>query len=240
MLLGGGKGQTGSAGGPATRRSHIRTTVRVNHKIRAAQVRVIGPNGEMIGVITVSEAMQIAVRSNLDLVELSPNAEPPVCRIMDYGKFKYEVNRKEREARKHQHAAEMKEIKFHANVGDHDFDTKVGHIRGFLEKGMKVKSSLYFRGRENAHREIGFDVMKRVVKACEDVSVLDMTPKLIGNSIVMVMSARPNRPVTGGRPAAGTTAAPAAARPASPAGTPVAAPTVSTPLAPVANPDANV
>ncbi len=199
----------------------------MNHKIRAPQVRVIGPNGEMIGVITVSEAMQIAVRNNLDLVELSPNAEPPVCRIMDYGKFKYEVNRKEREARKHQHAAEMKEIKFHANVGDHDFDTKVGHIRGFLEKGMKVKSSLYFRGRENAHREIGFDVMKRVVKACEDLSVLDMTPKLIGNSIVMVMSARPSRPAAAvPRPAPAATGV--AARPAPPAGAPVVSADAST------------
>lgn len=212
----------------------------MNHKIRAPQVRVIGPNGEMIGVITVSEAMQIAVRNNLDLVELSPNAEPPVCRIMDYGKFKYEVNRKEREARKHQHAAEMKEIKFHANVGDHDFQTKVGHIRGFLEKGMKVKSSLYFRGRENAHREIGFDVMQRVVKACEDLSVLDMAPKLIGNSIVMVMSARPNRPAAAGRPA-GTAPAPRPAPAPAPAGggvPPPAAP-APTPVRPVEKPVAN-
>lgn len=184
----------------------------MNHKIRAPQVRVIDPNGNMIGVMTVGEAMQIAVRNGLDLVELSPNAEPPVCRIMDYGKFKYEQNRKERESRKHQHAAEMKEIKFHANVGEHDFDTKVSHIRGFLEKGIKVKSSLYFRGRENAHREIGFDVMQRVVKSCEDVCILDMQPKLIGNSIVMVMSPRGNRtgvskPVAAGPAAAGAPAA---------------------------------
>ena len=185
--------------------------VRVNHKIRAPQVRVIDADGNMIGVLTVGEAMQIAVRKSLDLVELSPNAEPPVCRIMDYGKFKYEQNRKEREARKHQHAADMKEIKFHANVGDHDFTTKVGHIRGFLEKGIKVKTSLYFRGRENAHREIGFDVMSRVVKACEDVCVLDMTPKLIGNSIVMVMSPRPVRPGVVPRPAAPAASAVSAA-----------------------------
>lgn len=195
----------------------------MNHKIRAPQVRVIDADGSMIGVLTVGEAMQIAVRKGLDLVELSPNAEPPVCRIMDYGKFKYEQNRKEREARKHQHAADMKEIKFHANVGDHDFETKVGHIRGFLDKGIKVKSSLYFRGRENAHREIGFDVMNRVVKACEDICMLDMTPKLIGNSIVMVMSPRPGRsggspkPVAAPAPAVAT---PAAAAPSAPAGQP--------------------
>ena len=199
----------------------------MNHKIRAPQVRVIDANGDMIGVITVGEAMQIAVRSNLDLVELSPNAEPPVCRIMDYGKFKYEQNRKEREARKHQHAAEMKEIKFHANVGEHDFDTKVGHIRGFLEDGIKVKSSLYFRGRENAHREIGFDVMTRVVKACEDVCAMDMLPKLIGNSIVMVMSPRPPKAVTTSK-----AAAPTPPRPVAPAGAAGGLP----PVAPVSGP----
>ena len=148
----------------------------------------------MVGVMTVSEAMAIAVRAGLDLVEVSPNAEPPVCRVMDFGKFKYEQARKEREARKHQHAAEMKEIKFHANVADHDFETKINHIRGFLQKGMKVKCSLYFRGRENAHRELGFDVMNRVVKVTEDTAQPDMPPKLIGSSIVMVLGPRAGKP----------------------------------------------
>lgn len=167
-------------------------------------MRLLGPSGDMIGVVSISEAMSMAVRSGLDLVEISPNAEPPVCRVMDFGKFKYEMSRKEREARKHQHAAEMKEIKFHANVADHDFQTKVNHIRGFLEKGMKVKCSLYFRGRENAHREIGFEVMTRIVKSCEDIGQTDMTPKLIGNSIVMVLSQRTAKVASkGDRDAAG-------------------------------------
>jgi translation initiation factor IF-3 len=151
---------------------------------------VIDASGNMVGVMTVGEALSQALRSGLDLVEVSPNADPPVCRIMDFGKFKYEQARKDREARKHQHATEMKEIKFHANVGDHDFQTKVNHIRGFLAKGMKVKCSLYFRGRENAHRELGFEVMQRVLKHCEDVAQPDMDPKLIGNSIVMILGAR--------------------------------------------------
>ncbi len=158
-------------------------------------MRLLDPNGDMIGVVSISEAMSMAVRSGLDLVEISPNAEPPVCRVMDFGKFKYEQSRKEREGRKHQHAAEMKEIKFHANVADHDFMTKINHIRGFLEKGMKVKCSLYFRGRENAHREIGFAVMTRVVKECEDIGQTDMVPKLIGNSIIMVLSQRTTKVV---------------------------------------------
>ncbi len=153
-------------------------------------MRLLDPNGNMIGVVSISEAMSTAVRSGLDLVEISPNAEPPVCRVMDFGKFKYEQSRKDRDARKHQHSAEMKEIKFHANVGDHDFQTKVNHILGFLEKGIKVKCSLFFRGRENAHRELGFEVMERVVKLCDDVGQPDLAPKLIGNSIVMVLSQR--------------------------------------------------
>lgn len=152
--------------------------------------------GNMAGVMTVSEAMGIAVRAGLDLVEVSPNADPPVCRVMDFGKFKYEQARKERDARKHQHAAEMKEIKFHANVGDHDFETKLNHIHGFLQKGMKVKCSLYFRGRENAHRELGFEVMNRVLKRCEECAQADMLPKLIGSSIVMVLGTRAGKPVT--------------------------------------------
>lgn len=176
--------------------------------------------GAMVGVLTISEAMQMAVRNGLDLVEVSPNAEPPVCRIMDYGKFKYEQSRKEREARKHQHSGEMKEIKFHANVAEHDFDTKVNHIRGFLGRGIKVKASLYFRGRENAHRELGFEVMNRVLKETQELSSVDMTPRLIGNSIVMVLSPRSgkshaHRPEREAAPAGGV-AAPAPQRPEAP------------------------
>ena len=169
----------------------------------------------MVGVMTVSEAMAIAVRAGLDLVEVSPNAEPPVCRVMDFGKFKYEQARKDREARKHQHAAEMKEIKFHANVAEHDFETKVSHIRGFLQKGIKVKCSLYFRGRENAHRELGFEVMNRVLKECEDVAQPDMIPKLIGSSIVMVLGPRSGKaPVRPDAPREAAAPRPASGAPA--------------------------
>ncbi len=174
--------------------------------------------------MTVSEAMSIAVKAGLDLVEVSPNAEPPVCRVMDFGKFKYEQARKEREARKHQHAAEMKEIKFHANVADHDFATKINHIRGFIEKGMKVKCSLYFRGRENAHRELGFEVINRVLKSCEDMAAPDMMPKLIGSSIVMVLGPRSGKPVGRPEPREATGVRPAGFQ--NPVVVPVANPTV--------------
>ena len=110
------------------------------------------------------EAMKIALDQGLDLVEISPNAKPPVCRLMDYGKFRYEQGRKQREQRKNNHQNAVKEIKFRPNVGDHDYETKLNHVKKFLEKGHKVKVSLTFRGRENAHRELGFAVVERVIK----------------------------------------------------------------------------
>ena len=144
-----------------------------------------------MGVVPIEEALNRARARGVDLVEISPNADPPVCKIMDYGKYKYELSQKEKEARKHQHADEIKEIKFHANVGDHDFQTKMNHIRGFLEDNIKVKISLYFRGRENAHRELGFEVIKRVILEAADLGGPEMAPKLIGNSIFAVLGPKP-------------------------------------------------
>ena len=147
----------------------------------------------MVGVLPTFEARQLAIQAGLDLVEISPSADPPVCRIMDFGKFRYETSRKEKEARKHQSSAVLKEMKFHSNVAEHDFHTKVNHIRDFLDKGHRVKGSLFFRGRENAHRDIGFEVMKRVVKECEDVATIEMAPKMMGNSIIMILGPKLSR-----------------------------------------------
>jgi translation initiation factor IF-3 len=146
----------------------------------------------MAGVIDTKEAMTLAKEHQLDLVEVSPNASPPVCRIMDFGKYRYNESMKRKKARKQQmsHNRSVKEIKFHANVAEHDYQTKVNHARDFLEKGHKVKISLQFRGRENAHREIGFEVVKRVIKECEDVSSCDMQPKMVGRSIVSMLSSK--------------------------------------------------
>ena len=133
----------------------------------------------MAGVLEIREAMNLARELGLDLVEISPNADPPVCRIMDFGKYRYDESVKKKKARKASmvYNRQVKEIKFHANVADHDYQTKVNHARKFLEKGHKVKVSLQFRGRENAHRELGFEVVKRVLIDCEDLSVVDMEPK---------------------------------------------------------------
>lgn len=177
----------------------IRSFIRVNYKIRVPKVRCVAPDGAMLGVLAIEEALNMARQHGLDLVEISPNADPPVCRIMDYGKYKYELSQKEKDARKRQHAGDLKEMKFHANVGDHDFETKVKHIREFLEKGNKVKVSLFFRGRENAHRELGFEVVNRVMKETASLCNIEMAPRLIGNSIFAVIAPRSAR--NPGRPA---------------------------------------
>ena len=146
----------------------------------------------MLGVIATREAMRLAGQQELDLVEISPNADPPVCRIMDFGKFRYDESIKRRKARRQAalHSRPVKEIKFHANVADHDYQTKLGHARGFLEKGHKVKVSLTFRGRENAHRELGFEVVKRVIADCEDLCAVEMQPKLMGRNLVCMLGVK--------------------------------------------------
>ncbi len=164
-----------------------RSFIRVNLKIRVPQVRVIGADGEKLGVMKTSEAMRLAQNAGMDLVEVSPNAEPPVCKIMDFGQYRYQESMKRKQARKQQTIRQVKEIKFHANVAEHDFNTKVNHIRKFLEKGHKVKVSLTFRGRENAHKELGFEVINKVIENCKDISVLDMPPKLVGRNIICVL-----------------------------------------------------
>jgi translation initiation factor IF-3 len=120
-------------------------------------------------------------------------ADPPVCRIMDFGKYRYEESRKERMARKNAHFHGIKEVKFHASIGDHDFDTKIKHIRDFLTSGHKVKVILTYRGRENVHREIGFEVVNRVIKQCQDVSVVESTPRLMGRNLIAMLGCKPQK-----------------------------------------------
>jgi len=172
------------------RRSAPHSFIRINHKIKVAQVRCIDSKGEMVGVLQTRDALQLAHDCGLDLVEVSPNADPPVCRVMDFGKYRYEESMKKKEARKNQQNKSLKEIKYHANVGEHDYQTKLGRVHEFLEKGHKVKLSLMFRGRENAHRELGFDVIKRVITDSEEVSTVEMAPRLMGRSIIAMLASR--------------------------------------------------
>ena len=144
----------------------------------------------MLGVMKTSEALAIAQREKLDLVEVSPNAQPPVCRIMDYGKYRYDESRKNKANKKQRSQGQVKEVKFHVNVEQHDYDTKLGRITKFLDKGHKVKVSLMFRGRENAHRELGFEVINKVIGECTEEAQLDQAPRLIGRNIVAMLSPR--------------------------------------------------
>jgi translation initiation factor IF-3 len=181
----------------------------------------------MAGVLQTRDALALARQQGLDLVEVSPNADPPVCRIMDFGKFQYDENRKKKEGRKKQHAHVIKEVKFHANVADHDYATKLGHAREFLQKGFKVKVSLTFRGRENVHREFGYNLIDRVLKDCEDVGIVEMPPKRLGRLVLAMLGSRPARG-EGSRPAAprrpSPPPGPGATVPAGPAVAPVGAP----------------
>ncbi len=164
--------------------------VRVNHRIRVPQVRCVGPDGDMLGILPTREAQRLADEKKLDLVEIAPQADPPVCRIMDFGKYKFQETQKKKQARKHQSKQHVKEVKFHANVAEHDYQTKLNHMRDFLEKGHKVKVSLQFRGRENAHRELGMELIKRVIEDCADLSVVDMTPRIMGRQVLAMLGAK--------------------------------------------------
>jgi translation initiation factor IF-3 len=158
-------------------------------------VRCISGDGSMLGVISTRDAMRLAEEQGLDLVEISPNAEPPVCRIMDFGKFRYAEDLKKKQARKQAlaHNRSIKEMKYHANVEEHDYATKLKHVHEFLEKGHKVKLSLQFRGRENAHRELGMEVVKRVIRDCEHLAVLEMDARMMGRSIVAMLGSKPQK-----------------------------------------------
>lgn len=163
----------------------------------------MGPDGQQIGVVSTREAQRMADQAGLDLVEISATARPPVCRVMDYGKFKYDQEKKERLARRNQTATRVKEVQFHPGIGDHDYQTKVRHIREFIEEGHRVRVCLSFRGRENIYRERGFEVMNKIVADTQDVSVAEQLPKLMGRNIIMTISPRPGvrKKTEGGKPA---------------------------------------
>jgi translation initiation factor IF-3 len=169
----------------------IQQFIRVNHKIRAREVRVIDSDGKQLGVISTSQALSTAQAQGMDLVEIAPNAVPPVCKIVEYGKYKYEQEKKEKQLRRHQSATKVKEVQFHPNVGEHDYQTKVRHTRDFLQEGHRVKIGLFFRGRERAHQEIGFEVMNRVLKDCQDIGTPEQMPRFIGRAIFMLLCPKP-------------------------------------------------
>jgi len=165
--------------------------VRVNGKIRAREVRVVGHDGKQLGVLALGEAINLARTHGVDLVEIAPNATPPVCRLVDYGKYRYEQSKKEKEAKKHHHANKVKEIQLSPSISPHDFGVKLSHAIDFLCDEMKVKLALRFRGREMAHQEIGFQVVKKFIQALALYGHQDAEPKLIGRGIHVMLSPLP-------------------------------------------------
>ena len=162
--------------------------IRTNDRIRAREIRVIDDEGQQLGIMPPYEAIKKAREKNLDLVEISPTAQPPVCRIMDYGKYKFEMAKQARVAKKKQHVIELKEVKYRPGIDDHDFETKTRHARRFLEEKNKVKVTMMFRGRQVAHPELGQAVLDRVAQALTDVGKIESSGRLEGKSITMILA----------------------------------------------------
>jgi translation initiation factor IF-3 len=194
--------------------------IRTNERIRAREIRVIDENGEQLGILQPFEALKLARERNLDLVEVSPTAVPPVCRIQDYGKFLYEKDKSDRAARKKQKVIVVKEVKFSVTVDEHDYQTKKNHALRFLRDGDKVKASLRFRGRQMAHRELGYAIVNRVIQDTAEFAVVEFMPRMEGTTLHAILAPKksdapkkpapeqPAKPPAVAKPA--TVAAPAA------------------------------
>lgn len=161
---------------------------RINSEIRAPKVRVIDKTGEQLGILAIREALAIASQKQLDLVEVAPNADPPVCRLMDYGKYLYDKQKREREARKAQKQIEVKELRLRPKTDEHDIQVVVKKIRKFSEEGAKIRVRIRFRGREMQHPEVGRELLERVAKDVSDVTIVESMPLLDGSSMVMVLA----------------------------------------------------
>ena len=167
------------------------TGPRINERIRCPEIRLIGAEGENVGVVTPAQALQMAEEAGLDLVEISPNATPPVCKIMDFGKFKYEQQKKEAEARKKQKIIEIKEVKFRPGTDKHDYDVKMRSVLKFLGNGDKVKVTLRFRGREMAHQDLGRQLLEQIAEDITDYGKVENMPKMEGRQMVMMIGPLP-------------------------------------------------
>lgn len=168
---------------------------RVNRQIRAKEVRLIDETGRQVGIVPLSQALALAEEKGLDLVEIAPQAEPPVCKIMDYGKFRYELQKKEKETRKKQkeHQMEVKDIRLKVRIDEHDLEIKLKHMREFLEDGDKVRVRIGFRGRENSHPELGDRLFKKIVEGLQDVGEVEVPPKKEGPFLTFTLAPKKRR-----------------------------------------------
>ena len=224
---------------PSTTGGHISIEPRINERIRVPEVRLVGAAGEQIGIVGIEDALRLAIEADLDLVEVAPEAKPPVCKIMDYGKFKYEAAVKAREARKNQVNTVIKEMKLRPKIDQHDYETKKGHIERFLSQGDKVKITIMFRGREQSRPELGYKLLQKLATDIGESAVIESSPLQDGRNMTMVLA--PARKTSGSKaakpaPAKTEYQAPAAQAPVAPAPVVEVAPVVEAPIvaAPVA------
>jgi translation initiation factor IF-3 len=165
----------------------------INEDIRAREVRLIDTEGQQVGIVPLREALRMAQEKELDLVNIAPTAKPPVCRIMDYGKFRYEQQKKEKEARKNQKVVDVKEVRLSPTIEEHDFQTKLRNTAKFLESGNKVKLTIRFRGRAITHAELGQQVMEKLAKEVEHISTVERKPKIEGRSMIMILAPKSDK-----------------------------------------------
>lgn len=167
--------------------------MRINEEIRAREVRVIGSEGEQLGIMSGRDAQQLAYEKHLDLVEIAPTAKPPVCRIMDYGKYRYEQQKREKESRKKQKTFDIKEVKLRPGIEEHDFNVKFKNAVRFLEDGDKVKVTIMFRGRELSHPELGEVLLNKMAEQLKDTAIVERQPKLEGKNMIMIVAPKPSK-----------------------------------------------
>jgi len=182
---------------------------RINDRIRVPEVRLVGPNGEQVGIVRIEDALRLALEADLDLVEVAPMAKPPVCKLMDFGKFKYEAALKERESRRNQTHTIIKEMKLRPKIDQHDYETKKGHVVRFLKAGDKVKITIMFRGREQSRPELGLRLLAKLAEDVSELGFVEATPKQDGRNMIMVLAPhRKKSDVAKDRPAAEADQAP--------------------------------
>lgn len=175
------------------RRNEPQDTVRRNDQIRVREVRLIGADGEQLGIVERNAALQMARDAGMDLVEVAATADPPVCRIMDYGRYKYEAQKKKQEAKKRQTVIQIKEIKLRPKTDEHDYQTKVGHVRRFIEGGDRCKVTIFFRGREIVHKDRGQTMLDRVVEDTKDIAKVEQEPRAEGRTLHMMLAPLPKK-----------------------------------------------
>ncbi|SFQ67951.1 translation initiation factor IF-3 [Amycolatopsis arida] len=181
-----GSNDNSDQGGP------ISSETRINDRIRVPEVRLVGPNGEQVGIVRIEDALRLAQEADLDLVEVAPQARPPVCKLMDFGKFKYESAQKARESRRNQQLTVIKEQKLRPKIDPHDYETKKGHVSRFLAAGNKVKVTIMFRGREQSRPELGFRLLQRLADDVAELGFVESAPKQDGRNMIMVLAPHKN------------------------------------------------